>query len=1171
MPRPSSLITLFVLAGCTQAPLPSPSAPGARVSEQVFTIFCKRVARDAYPDEPLGLRFDAPCAGEEDDVAGAPRLQAMVSHRPELVAALDRVFGDVAGSEAFESAPNGEGELDRFLRLLVPFYDDQSIPAVTRALARFAERVDGPALDTLARVSMRQGYRPAGENLALTRTLASYDGLDHVAAELLSVLGAEGSAHAAWLDALSALALELADDASSVRQADSWLRVASELLWRPIAPAADPLYVVARDEQGGARGDASTTPFPLPGRDDPRADARDAFGRLPEHAYRDAGPSFLTTLLGELHGLFTGEPDAIFANLARSLAPLFGAAGKAQTYRFANGRALTFDGLDLTRSPLLDLTHAFAELLRLPESERMLALLEELLRAHESELAGMIHVALGVDQLAAEDTRAHLSGWDGTPDTPSELWDDVIQFAVSTLDRPGQLEAVLRAYSLPTARAQIAMLAKFMEHSDQVTYPGPRVQAAERHSEEEVARYNAPIAWQLHVQVDRARPDHGMNRSLFQRLTSVLAAVNGLRFCNKPRGFLGVDNPLGGAPLRFPSPGGQAGADPVLTGLIDVLCPPPAPKVVYAGCDLLEQPNVAEAQMRAILGRFEVKLLDTQLNCLSEAGLAGDIGAQQAQLAQIDGYNLKPTPQAFARFTFVAPNAFLSNLVAPIYTLHGVPIDTFEPDYTFALEAPQDDVTIDDVPATFMDVARDLGAAFDDHELFEDTKNGPLATRGYRYADLLSMLHQHWPSPRAVDCPAEVEPGNEGCSQRLDARRPFYSQQSNTVSYEPVFVRAERELRVSEVFPSLMRTLAALAVSDDAVVVPVGTPGSRDGIAALAEFLAAVLRPTEGVQDRQGRAWTQTNACGLEATSAAAPARCKGERGTVWPQTSRLYLLLDALQTAERAWAGRDTQRRAWLAARSDLVDQLLTVDRDEGYRMHNQRARALVLEGLRWLRVTLLGTLHPRTGDRDAFLVGASGLASRLERLLAHPLTARSLALLEGIGAHGEAVGSLAALGAYLLEGDALRSVALAAADTLELADHDPTLTPLVQLAASSIAPDARDAQGEATVESGALYGLLELLRKVAVLPEYRGQAGRSPLLKLLKNASSAARTPLESVFDATCEVNRDDPTQGASAPMTARDNQRTFAALASFLGDDERGLERLYTVIASRHGGRP
>ncbi|MFH4333659.1 hypothetical protein WAJ64_22410, partial [Acinetobacter baumannii] len=73
-----------------EAPPPDLSYPHTDVSGEVFRVFCRRIAKDVYPDEVDGQRFYEICDGNDED--GEPRdpeveekhaLRALLRRRPE--------------------------------------------------------------------------------------------------------------------------------------------------------------------------------------------------------------------------------------------------------------------------------------------------------------------------------------------------------------------------------------------------------------------------------------------------------------------------------------------------------------------------------------------------------------------------------------------------------------------------------------------------------------------------------------------------------------------------------------------------------------------------------------------------------------------------------------------------------------------------------------------------------------------------------------------------------------------------------------------------------------------------------------------------------------------------------------------------------------------------------
>jgi hypothetical protein len=81
------------------------------------------------------------------------------------------------------------------------------------------------------------------------------------------------------------------------------------------------------------------------------------------------------------------------------------------------------------------------------------------------------------------------------------------------------------------------------------------------------------------------------------------------------------------------------------------------------------------------------------------------------------------------------------------------------------------------------------------------------------------------------------------------------------------------------------------------------------------------------------------------------------------------------------------------------------------------------------------------------------------------------------------------------------------------------------------------------------------------------------STTAKLLQNLVSDSMgdgsTPLEVLLDAIAEVERVDPTKPSDAPLDRADLKKVIGSLHNFMTDEERGLERLYSVIEHRKRG--
>ena len=142
------------------------------------------------------------------------------------------------------------------------------------------------------------------------------------------------------------------------------------------------------------------------------------------------------------------------------------------------------------------------------------------------------------------------------------------------------------------------------------------------------------------------------------------------------------------------------------------------------------------------------------------------------------------------------------------------------------------------------------------------------------FAELLSMLHSHWPSrrPASANCAVPVQVGDEGCSQSVDPSAPFYAAQSNLVSYEPLLVRALEDERLGDMLyraNSRLKTLSA---------------GGRNGVQVLSDFVTRMLTVDPELSYRGGRKYSHTNTCKPVESAADRRQRQGDVRQRSWPR-----------------------------------------------------------------------------------------------------------------------------------------------------------------------------------------------------------------------------------------------------------------------------------------------
>ena len=1224
------LATCVGLAGaCTEDPYPTPITPPQRkVSEEIFFIVCKRVAHDAFANnDASGLRFDDACDGGLDTsgaVGTAPRLAALVARRARVVEALDQAFGDemVPDSAGFE-----DGELDRFLLDIVPYYDPPELvlPTSTRAIGNMLKELVKPldpvsaeplmpgpqgtrakkVLETLARIGERKGYRQASRTLGAIRPVLTYPRLDEVGQQLLGLVADGGTGREAFMATLRAAALELAEPREPEANPDDTTLhlVLDQLLLQEDPVFAEPglpeLLVLKRDRNGdalpkdGLPQGPLPTPFIVPTRPDntprdPSGAARDFY------TFFDANKTALAAGMREAKRIVERPaPSArsTLENLSRGLRPLMGPQAM-RSVQF-NGKPFTFQGPDISKGPLFDLVHAVGAFARYPETGELLEVLAELIEKHEEAAASPVKMGLAIDALA-DDPRfasAQLIGIDGTPNSPHEWWDDAIGVGIRMLSRPGMLQAVIKSFSDPVASVQGELFATWMKYKDDISYKGAPMTLGGPHNvtpagninrceapcydDAQKQEMNTPILHTYEQEVDRSQPDVGMNRSVWQRILSLIHALNDQKICNKMGAHLAIHGVTG---LELTDAQG-IGIFRIPVGY------PTAPG--YKECEVIEILNAVEIYSQAVLEKATISIKDDVANILGAATsiIVGTVPMIQERESQLTGFNDKPTPQSMARFMFAPRSSFMNNVLPETLTADGAPILKYEPNALFHMEVPVATALFNGVPQSFIMAGKPLLNAFDTTEKRDAMKK---LADGYMFGHMLDAFHKHWSSRKSTPCTATVAPGQEGCTQSLDSNQKFYSPQTNLVSYEPLLIEA---LTKHDLMGVLQRAAAALKTV---------TVNGKDGLTILADFAARMFTPDPELTYRDGRKFAMTNTCAVPAGTIEPPAACDCPAGstavdpakpasgcamptgTIVPRgrivqggIPSIYLALDALKGFDKIFdqALNEDRLDPWRAARSSLVDQFLTAEADPAAdgknRLQNQRGRQIGIKAIRWFA----SRLAAHKADQKTW---AATLSKDFEETFGHPIVAGLLDVLDK-GWESEGAGQeLARVSTYLMDpanAEAFAGLVVAVADTLTFVDRDKDLTPVIQFASLALAPnsfEAYDTGAAPNTKDGVVSAALSLSNKVISLDT---TPQLSTIGRILKNAALpnpvSQETPLDILFDAAADVNRVDPNQPTTVPFRAVDNHAVFNQVQDFMLDVDRGLERLYLVIQNRKRG--
>lgn len=1110
------------------------------LGEEMYRLFCQRLASSELPSDVSGRETRALCDGEVGpEAAPTERLRVLAESRDRLVVAFDTTMPEPI-----------EDDLDHFMLQLLPLYDPpaERLPEQTRATAALLETLatDDDALGALERLSHRGGYRPLRLALGVARPTLSYPGIVGLADSTLDAIGPGGTAESEWEALLDALALDLAipdeeleDDGPSTlaltrqllfTQRDTFGRGPGRLLTlrdeRGIAvPFSEtgtvPSPFVDRDSDGLADidplgrfvgGDGSpldvASPFPIAGE---ATILRDPNGRAlrpdesPYFASFDVSRTALAGIARDSGELF--DPDAPAAlDLASGIPALLGPV--AERTETMGSLDYTYEGFDTSQSPMLDLVDAGSALLGREETDDVLAAFEVLVRDHEPEVAALVDAGLYGDAVGEATPGASIP-------EDSELWDDLIQLAMWMAQEPGLLEAALRALADPQSKRLGQIYAEMMTYSDDVGF--------------DPADVNRPMRDQVWSRpVDHGAPESADNTSLFQQSIAIIHDLDGVRLCNKEGARLGLTLPVFGY-TRLPGSFGE--------------------------CELLEIDNVAETYAQAIVGRAEIRIKPAFLNGLLELGAAVGLGADEVLESEsgIEGLTTSPTPEAMNRLVFAPRNQFLTDLIDPPQTRDGANVEDRHEPITFAWERSfrfcGDSLVTPDTPCsdpeevTFYEAMGPLVRAFD---TFDRRTEGR-----FLFGRLISALFVHWPSP------------DDPMTQGSDPAAPFFAHPDDGRSYEPVVAAlfADCQGPVGAVggcsgreAGQLVQRLHDLLVVLDEVEMRSGV----DGIDALAVASETLVDPArnEGLTDRRGRTESPTN--GGSRTVAMTP----------------LLALLDALGAIDDAWAANPDRHARHLAGRSRLVDVLLTVEESaDGHRFVKRRIPPLLEILIPFLRERI--AFHRAAGDLEAW---SRGIAGRVEGSIGSATGAAMLQLVDALREDDAATDELSGLVRYLMDeeagADAFDNTMVATADLMQLLEDDTNLDPLFSALSTGVSPDARRVAGTGgsvdgtalSSEGSALDETLALMREIVDVDE------RETLPVLLGNLVSLppetrGETPLEIIIDVVAEVNRARP--GVGTPMLADDHAEVLGTANEYLTDEYRGLERMWDVVQNRRIG--
>lgn len=801
----------------------------------VLTLVCKRFAyaddlADGGTNDVRGDAYRDVCRhGGAPPATATPRMQALLLERERLIAATDTIFPDafLADLQRYLTAND-------FLRL----YDDEvaqtAIDSLIEFLRLFADDEDAPA--ALERLGHRVGYRPLRPALGAVRAFASYPELDQLLVTLTTAVTEGGTARGEWVRLINAAGASLRNAAPPpvADSPDRTLTIALDFLLRerPLLGTSASAPIALRDVRGVAQVVAPTvapfvdrngdgkadvddlgrfvdaagqpidapSPFDVPEGDvavpwphraaDGRALA--AAGGQPLYRYVDLDSSVMAALARD--GLALFDPaKGTGLDLLRGASALVGARVQA-TRTYPNGETLDYRGYDTSASPLLDMTHAYAQLLRDPGILDTLALGRELAANREPELARLAEAMVTAFRRGDAHPGAVIA-----PGDP--VWDDLVPVLRAIVQNQALFNALLTAMESPETAQLGARFRNLMHYRDRFDI-NPQTQA---------------VTGTFATPVDRTRPDNSYDRSVFQRFLHLLADSNGAEACNKQGArvvdpFLGVTMGTYNRCALFRVPNlavfylqsmayaknaaGQYVCE-TAAGAFDGTTTAASPE----GCVAQGRRPRPKASFNYNWGSFVSGSIDV---------FGGDEFLEDT--VGITGMRSHPTPAALNRVLFLNPTPdYLLNIIDPLRDREG---DAYATQHAGTLPVLERD--------GFYDQIRPVVQAFADHNAEQ------------LFVDLMVVMHKHWPTRQSTNHQS-VSPGSAN-----------YVWGSGAMKYEALIADMLAD-------GSLLGALQATAPVLNRITV-----NGRTYPQILRSAALFLLTPQPGLADRTGRATTTT-------------------------------------------------------------------------------------------------------------------------------------------------------------------------------------------------------------------------------------------------------------------------------------------------------------------------
>jgi hypothetical protein len=449
----------------------------------------------------------------------------------------------------------------------------------------------------------------------------------------------------------------------------------------------------------------------------------------------------------------------------------------ATSHAFAAG-PLSYFGYDTTQSPLLDMVYGWSQLLRDPNVRDLLGLGDALLATHAAAAARLVEAGVATARLGDAHPEAKIAA-------NAPLWDDMMPVLRQIVARPALVSALLSALQQPEVRQLAPRFRDLMTYSDRF----------------DIDAATQAVTGSFAHKPDRAQPDSGFNRSVFQRFLHLINDSNHAQMCNKDGATVSV-----GAITLGP----------------------------FAACDVFQIDNLATFYVRAIAfakdGGGNIVCENDHgdaIGCTpgarrrpgAEIVFKGIVGTGIAllgdgfleQQSTITGFRRHPTPEALNRVLFLDPTpAFLASVADPARDRDG---DLFIVQHAGTLPVLEKN--------SFYDQIRPIVQAFVDNGAEQ------------QFVDLMAVMHKHWPSQDST------------ATQTTNPGGPNYAFGANARSWEPLIVDA----LAGDLLPALVDTAPEL----NAITVT-----GKSYATVVTNAASFAITPLAGLADRQGRTTTKT-------------------------------------------------------------------------------------------------------------------------------------------------------------------------------------------------------------------------------------------------------------------------------------------------------------------------